>query len=110
MPRLGLLLALGLTLAACDGGGDIVGTWEPVGGGIGSRTTFFADGSARIVTRAEGAPDEAYDARYEVSGDTLLTLADDAGAERFRLHVARDTLVLTDPRAGSQTVLVRVRG
>ena len=111
MPRV-LLLCLVLTLAACDDGGGIVGTWEPAGGPGGSpasRTTFFANGSARIVARAADGP-EAYDARYTVSGDTLLTLADGQGSERFRLRVSRDTLVLESPATGSRTVLTRVRG
>ncbi|HEX8384639.1 MAG TPA: hypothetical protein VF576_00565 [Rubricoccaceae bacterium] len=97
-------------LAACDGGGGLVGTWEPVGGGP-SRTTFFADGSARIVARDGAGPAEAYDARYAVAGDTALTLthSDGQGAERFRLRVAPDTLVLESPETGMQTVLVRVR-
>ena len=109
MPRLPLVLALAAALAACDGGDGLVGTWEPLGA-AGARTTFFADGSARIVARASSGPAEAYDARYTVSGDTLLTLSDDQGAERFRLRVARDTLVLESPGTGMRTVFVRVRG
>ena len=109
MSRLALLLAGALALAACDDGRGLVGTWEPVGSSLGSRTTFFADGSARIVTRTEGDDDQAYDARYAVAGDTL-TLSDAQGAERFRLRIAQDTLVLESPVTGGQTVLVRVRG
>ena len=111
MPRPALFLIALLALGACDDGG-LVGTWEPAGasgaGGVGSRTTFFADGSARIVTRAPGAEDEAYDARYTVSGDTLLSLSDAQGTERFRLRLAGDTLVLASPESGGQTALVRV--
>lgn len=111
MPRPALLLAslLTLTLCACGDGG-LVGTWEPAAteGGLGSRTTFFADGSARIVTRTPGEPDEAYDARYTLAGDTLLALSDAQGTERFRLRLAGDTLVLASPATGRQTVLVRV--
>ncbi len=109
MPRL-LLLSFVITLAACDDGGSLVGTWEPAGGGPASRTTFFADGSARIVTRAaEG--DEAYDARYTISGDTLLTLsASGMASERFAVRIDADTLVLESPATGARTVLTRIRG
>ena len=103
MPRLALLLLL--LLAACDGGGGVVGTWEPAGAG--SRTTFFADGSARIVA---GDPEVAYDARYAVEGDSLLALSDGDGTERFRFRVTADTLVLEDRLTRTETVLVRVRG
>lgn len=105
------LVAL-LAVAACDDGGGLVGTWEPVGeSGPAARTTFFADGSARIVTPAATGPAEAYDARYAVAGDTLLTLtySDGQGAERFRLRAAPDTLVLESPATGMRTVLARVR-
>lgn len=106
-----LALAAVLLLAGCEGGGGLVGTWEPVGGGgPASRTTFFADGSARIVTRTDTGEDEAYDARYRVEGDTVLTLADEQGAERFRFRVSTDTLVLESPATGMRTVLTRVRG
>ncbi|HEX9951156.1 MAG TPA: hypothetical protein VGB53_05260 [Rubricoccaceae bacterium] len=110
MPRPAALLclALSLDLAACDGSDGLVGTWMPAGAAEGSRTTFFADGTARIVTRAEDGTDEAYDARYAVSGDTALVLSDGQGTERFRFRIARDTLVLESPTTGNQTVLVRL--
>ena len=92
-------------LAACDGGDRLVGTWRPVGGPA-SRTTFFADGSARIVVPDE--PAAAYDARYTVSGDTALTLSDGRTSERFRLRVAADTLVLESPETGLRQTFVRV--
>ena len=115
MPRPAALLYLALActaLAGCDGSDGLVGTWTPAGAAEaraeGSRTTFFADGSARIVTRAEDGTDEAYDARYAVSGDTALVLSDGQGTERFRFRIARDTLVLESPATGNQTVLVRL--
>lgn len=107
MPRLALLLLL--TLAACDGGDDLVGTWMPVEAATGARTTFFADKTARIVTHGDGGEDVAYDARYSVTGDSLLALSDGQGTERFRYRVARDTLVLEDRLTRARTVLVRVR-
>ena len=120
MPRLALrsgfalLLALAASLAACDSAGDIVGTWMPVGplpeGAGSARTTFFADGSARIVVSDAPGAAEAYDARYTVSGDTALTLSSGRTSERFRLRIARDTLVLTSPAAGTSQTFARVRG
>lgn len=110
MPRLCLLLALGLGLAACDGPDDLVGTWTPAGAPDGgARTTFFADGTSRIVTQGADGAEEAYDARYTVTGDTLLALSDGQGTERFRLRVGRDTLVLEDRLTRARTVLVRWR-
>ena len=116
MSRLALTVLLAfplcVALSACGDGG-LVGTWEPAGasgaGGVGSRTTFFADGSARIVTRTPGAEDEAYDARYTVSGDTLLTLsATGIASERFQLRLVGDTLMLATAETRDRTVLVRV--
>lgn len=107
MPR--LALALLLTLAACDGGDALVGTWTPADAATGARTTFFADHTARIVTRGDDGEDVAYDARYAVTGDSLLALSDGQGTERFRFRIARDTLVLEDRLTRAQTVLVRVR-
>ena len=103
----GALLLSALILSGPNSDG-LVGTWTPAGAAEGSRTTFFADGSARIVTRAEDGTDEAYDARYAVSGDTALVLSDGQGTERFRFRIARDTLVLESPATGNQTVLVRL--
>ena len=111
MPRLCLLAALlSLGLAACDDGGGIVGTWEPTGADApAARTTFFADGTARIVS-GEGAGSEAFDARYTVQGDTVLTLASrELGEEQFRLLVAADSLVLESPATGMRTVFARVQ-
>lgn len=117
MPRLALVLLL--ALAACDGSDGLVGTWTPAGAATadagtspasGSRTTFFADKTARIVTRGDDGADVAYDARYTVTGDSLLALSDGQGTERFRFRVSRDTLVLEDRLTRAQTVLVRVRG
>lgn len=112
MPRLRPLLALTASLAfvcaGCDGSDGLVGTWEPEGApNGGSRTTFFADGTSRIVTRDANGAEEAYDARYTVSGDTLLALSDEQGTERFRFRVGRDTLVLEDRLTRARTVLVR---
>ena len=108
MPRLALVFLL--ALAACDGSDGLVGTWTPANAADGSRTTFFADKTARIVTRGDDGEPVAYDARYTVSGDTLLALSDGQGTERFRFRVSRDTLVLEDRLTRARTVLVRVRG
>ncbi len=119
MPRLVRLLALCAALAAplagCDGSGDLVGTWAPVGplpeGAAAARTTFFADGTARIVVSdMAGGAGEAYDASYTASGDTVLTLSSGRTSERFRLRLAGDTLVLTSPAAGTSQTFARVRG
>ncbi len=111
MPRLALVLLL--TLAACDTSDGLIGTWTPADAAAsqagGSRTTFFADKTARIVTPGDDGEDVAYDARYAVTGDTLLALSDGQGTERFRYRVGRDTLVLEDRLTRAQTVLVRVR-
>jgi hypothetical protein len=109
VPRLVVLLSLALGLAACDASDDLVGTWMPAGAADGSRTTFFADGTSRIVTRGPDGAEEAYDARYTVSGDTLLALSDGQGTERFRFRVGPDSLVLEDRLTRTRTVLVRVR-
>lgn len=110
MPRLRVLLFVAsLALAACDGSDGLVGTWTPADAATGARTTFFADKTARIVTRGDDGEDIAYDARYSVTGDSLLALSDGQGTERFRFHVGRDTLVLEDRLTRARTVLVRVR-
>ena len=106
------LLALSLLLAAAGCRGDAhspyVGTWEPAEADLlGTRTTFFADGTARIVRRVDGEP-QAFDARFDVVGDSLLTLADDQGAERDRVRLDGDTLWLWAPGGGPQTVWVRI--
>lgn len=111
MRRAALLLALAaLGLAACgERAPDLVGTWEPTADSLAARYTFFADGRARIVARMPGAPPQVYDARYAVTGDSLLTLSDAQGAERFRLRAGGDTLWLQSPVTGQATRLVRVR-
>jgi hypothetical protein len=108
-----LLLLVLLSLAACsnDASDRIVGTWEPVAGTEGAqmRFTFFADGRALIVARpALGSP-QTFDARFSVAADTLLTLCDSQGTERFRLDVSRDTLRLTSPISGVRAAYVRVQ-
>lgn len=86
----------------------VIGMWEPAGsGGSASRTNFYADGAAQIVTPSPTGPAETYDARYTVSGDTL-TISDVQGAESFLVGVTPDTLVLDNPATGVRTVLVRV--
>jgi hypothetical protein len=112
MTRLAALTLL-IALAGCDGDASdrLVGSWEPAGGGAEAemRYTFFADGRASIVARpALGAP-ATFDARYDVSGDTLLTLSDAEGTERFRLTVTTDTLHLASPATGRAAAFVRVR-
>lgn len=106
------LLALALVVAGCDRD-TLAGTWQPAPADApadapAARYTFFADGRARIVTQPAGAEAEVYEARYETSGDTLLTLSDTQGAERFRMRLTADTLWLQSPVTGQDTRLVRV--
>ena len=109
-----LPLALLAALSACADPADrLVGTWQPAAGSevrgeAEMRYTFFADGRARIVARPDVGPPQTYDAEFSLSGDTLLTLSDEQGAERFRLALRDDTLRLESPVTGQRTVLVRV--
>ena len=106
--RLASLLAL-LAVGACaPDGADLVGTWEPEADTLAARYTFFADGRARIVARMPGAAPQLFEARYTVTGDSLLTLSDAQGAERFRFRATEDTLWLQSPVTDLDTRLVRV--
>ena len=106
-----LWLALAGGAAAC-GGADrapYVGTWRPADpDGMDRRTTFFADGTARFVERPPVGEPQTYDARYEVAGDSVLTLSDAQGAERFRLRLDGDTLRLRASDGGAERVWVRM--
>ena len=107
---LACLVVLGGAAAGCgaDSAG-YVGTWRPAeDDSLGSRTTFRADGTARFVERPPVGEPQAYDARYEVSGDSVLTLSDDRGAERFHLRLDGDTLRLQSPEGGAERVWVRM--
>ena len=115
--RLGLLvglLALGPVLGACsDPGADLVGTWRQAAegrDGLTTRYTFFADGRAQIVVRPPAGDAQTYSARYRVESDSLLTLQDAQGAERFVARVTGDTLRLQSPATGEKTTLFRVGG
>lgn len=110
MPRLRpALLAALVGLAACaDAPPALTGTWLPADAAD-ARYTFFADGRARIVVHADGDTPQVYEARYRLAGDTLLTLADDQGSERFRVRLDGDTLHLASPATGRTTHLVRAR-
>lgn len=112
---LALVAAAAAPLAGCDGGATLPGTWQPAPDAaaldaLGARYTFFADGRVRIVTPggASGAEPQVYEARYTTAGDTLLTLADGQGRERFRMQLTADTLWLQSPVTGQDTRLVRV--
>lgn len=111
--RLGALVGL-LTLGACsDPGADLVGTWRQAAAdddGLTTRYTFFADGRAQIVVRPDAGEAQTYAARYRVEADTLLTLQDAQGAERFVARVSGDTLRLHSPVTGRRTMLFRVGG
>ena len=114
MPRPLLLLALfALALGACrgDGRGPYVGTWRAAGPDpLDMRYQFFADGTARIVERARAEP-EVYEARYQVVGDSVLTLEWIDGATddgRFRVRLDGDTLHLENPASGQTTRWVRL--
>lgn len=104
------LVGIAALAAGCqdDPQGPYVGTWVPASGDTtGARTTFFADGTARIVRRLDGEP-QAFEARFEVRGDTLLTLYDPEGAERFQVRLDADTLRLWTPDGGPEAVWVRL--
>ena len=105
-----LWLALAGGVAACGAdSGAYVGTWRPAADdSLGSRTTFRADGTARFVERPPVGEPQAYDARYEVAGDSVLTLSDGQGAERFRVRLDGDTLRLQSDGGGAETVWVRM--
>ena len=105
-----MLVLLGLAVAGCGRDG-LPGTWQPAPGAdsLSARYTFFADGRARIVTRPPGAEPRVYEARYETAGDSVLTLSDGQGSERFRMRLGGDTLWLQSPVTGMDTRLVRVR-
>lgn len=107
-----LLLFLAV-LAGCRGGAraPYVGTWRPAAAdSMGMRYSFFADGTARILARPPLGEPRAFDARYEISGDSVLTLSDAQGTERFRVRLDRDTLRLWSPASGERTAWVRVHG
>ena len=112
VPRVALVLALLATAAAgCQGGprGRYVGTWRAAGAdSLGMRYTFRADGTARIVERPPGGEPRAYDARYDIVGDSVLTLSDQLGDARFRVRLDRDTLHLENPASGQRNAWVRL--
>lgn len=111
MPRSLLLLAVfALALGACRGGarGPYVGTWRAAGAdSLDMRYQFFADGTARIVERGGPEP-QVYEARYDIVGDSILTLRDDVQDGRFRIHLDGDTLHLENPAGGQRTAWVRL--
>ena len=104
--RLSLLALLGAAACTGDARSPYVGTWEPAGDGE-ARTTFFADGTARIV-RLDGDEPQTFEARFEVLGDSVLTLYDDQGAERFAVRLDGDTLRLWTPGGVAEAVWVRL--
>ncbi|MDT0632828.1 hypothetical protein RQM47_00455 [Rubrivirga sp. S365] len=98
-------------LAGCggDGRGAYVGTWRPAGADtLGSRMTLLGDGTARFVERPPVGEPQSFEARYEVAGDSVLTLSDAQGAERFRVRLDGDTLRLQSLAGGAETVRVRL--
>lgn len=106
---LGLTLAA-LALGACRGGprGPYVGTWRAAGAdSLAMRYQLFADGRARIIERGGPEP-TVYEARYDILGDSVLTLRDDAGDGRFRIRLDGDTLRLENPASGMTTAWVRL--
>lgn len=105
---LALFSLLGVAACAGDARGPFVGTWAPATDTLKTRTTFFADGTARIVRHEPGSEPQTYDARYEVAGDSALTLFDDQGAERFRVRLDDDTLRLQALSGGPEAVWVRL--
>ena len=74
-----VLLALAVCLTpGCQGGPNAryVGTWRSAQpDSLGMRYTFRADGTARIIERPPGLEPQAYEARYEIVGDSIRALA-----------------------------------
>ena len=112
VPRfLPVLALLAVAVAGCQGGpnGEYVGTWRSAQPDtLGMRYTFRADGTARIIERPRGREPRAYEARYEVVGDSILTLSDQIDDARFRVRLDGDTLRLENPATGRQNVWVRL--
>ena len=105
------LAAGALSAAACQGGPNAayVGTWRSAGpDSLGMRYTFFADGTARIVERPPGREPRSYDARYDIVGDSVLTLRDQIDDARFRVRLDGDTLRLENTASGQQNAWVRL--
>lgn len=105
------LILLG-ALAGCrgDARAPYVGTWRPAeADSLGMSYSFFADGTARILARPPLGEPLAFDARYEIDGDSVLTLSDAQGAERFRVRLDGDTLRLWSPASGEGTAWVRLQ-
>lgn len=107
-----VLLALAVCLTpGCQGGPNAryVGTWRSAQpDSLGMRYTFRADGTARIIERPPGLEPQAYEARYEIVGDSILTLRDQIDDARFRIRLDGDTLRLENPAGGQQNVWVRL--
>ena len=105
------LAAVAGAAAGCQGGpnGEYVGTWRAAGAdSLGMRYTFLADGTARIVERPPGEEPRAYEARYDVVGDSVLTLRDEIDDARFRVRLDGDTLHLENPASGRRNAWVRL--
>lgn len=106
-----LALALLVLAGGCQGGphAEYVGTWRAAGAdSLGMRYTFRADGTARIVERPPGREPRAYDARYDIAGDSVLTLSDQIDDARFRVRLDGDTLHLENPASGQRNAWVRL--
>jgi len=109
-----VLAALALAVGACRGGprGPYVGTWRAAGAdSLGMRYQLFADGTARIIEQADGPEPTVYEARYDVLGDSVLTLRwiDEMQTDgRFRIHLDGDTLRLENPAGGMKNAWVRL--
>lgn len=112
MLRLLAVLVVGLgALVGCQGGDNApyVGTWRPVEADtLGVSYSFRADGTARIILRPPLGEPQAYSAQYSVMGDSLLTLSDEQGAERFHVRLDGDTLRLRSPAGGQEKAWVRL--
>lgn len=111
-PMLRLLAVLAIALGALTGCGSdeaYVGTWRPASGDtLGRRYSFYADGTARIIVRPPVGEPQSFSAQYTVAGDSLLTLSDDQGTERFQVRLDGDTLWLHSPINDQETAWVRM--
>ncbi len=103
-----LALALG-ALAGCTADEPYVGTWRAASDdSLGVRYSFYADGTARIIVRPPIGEPQSFSAQYAVHGDSVLTLSDEQGTERFRVRLDGDTLRLHSPASGQETAWVRL--
>ncbi len=93
-----LVSALALLLAACGGGGDIVGSWSDSSG---TEFTFTSDG-AFVIDFAGDKAEATYSTR---DGKVFITGVPGGGfPESMGYEVAGDKLTFTSPEGDKQTL------